>query len=278
MWFYHQTALSTKVYPENTLSNFTTHIPGEIKVEPSKWQVALQEISFRHSWYNIREGYNALYKVYYLLWDKEIERLKELNKSNPDCLMYDENDPRQITKRIEIPFGNYKNIRQLIDKLNEWEKEDPRPIRFKVDKLTGKAEIKFFPQCGLLMNGSDIAIRLGFDKELRHYTRNNSETIKSNTIATLNRLDNVYVYTDIVENQHVGDFKVPLLRVVPVKSKFNEINWIHYDKPHYLRLSRENISNIEINIRDETGEVVPFVSGKVIVTLVFQRIATRFYD
>ena len=51
-----------------------------------------------------------------------------------------------------------------------------------------------------------------------------------------------------------------------MRSKFGETDWIHYDKPHYMRLSRENINNIEINIRDGTGEFVSFESGKVIVT------------
>ena len=219
-----------------------------------------------------------IYKVYYQLLDEEIEILEKQNQARPDCLMRDREDRRHITKRITIPPGNYEKIEDLIDELNKWERDDPRATLFKVDNPGGKSKITIFSHCRLLMNGSDIALRLGFDKDLRHFTRGNIESIKSPVVATTRSLDNVYVYTDIVENQHVGDFKVPLLRVVPVRSKFNEINWIHYDKPHYMRLSRGNINSIEINIRDETGEYVSFESGKAVATLAFKRISAKFYE
>ena len=40
---------STKVYPENKTSSYTTNLPNEIRVDPSKWKVPLKEITFRHT-------------------------------------------------------------------------------------------------------------------------------------------------------------------------------------------------------------------------------------
>ena len=88
----------------------------------------------------------------------------------------------------------------------------------------------------------------------------------------------VFTFTAISLRINMLEILRSLLRVVPVRSNFGEMDWIHYDKPHYMRLSRENINNIEINIRDSTGEFVSFESGKVIVTLVFRRIVSRFYQ
>ena len=40
----------------------------------------------------------------------------------------------------------------------------------------------------------------------------------------------VYIYNDIIQNQHVGQFKVPLLRVIPVTLKYGEISCMQYLK------------------------------------------------
>ena len=121
-----------------------------------------------------------------------------------------------------------------------------------------------------------------FFKQEKQFRQSSNEKpyneIKSDAIISKKSIESIYIYSDIVENQYVGDYKVPLLRVVPVRSNFGEMDWIHYDKPHYMRMNRENINNIDINIRGSTGEFVSFVSGKVIVTLVFRRISSRFYQ
>ena len=266
---------SMEIYPENKLSNYTTNIPNEIKVDPSKWEVALQEIQFPHTWFNIRKGHNKIHKIYYEL---SLEENIGIVESYPDDII--PVDSNQMIREIKIPHGNYEQIEHLIEKLNKKEKEDPHPFTYRYEKHSGKVIIKMPSRCGISFGKSDIARCLGFkqEKEFKHNREEGFIQVESDTIISKNPIHSVYLYTDIIENQYVGDYKVPLLRVIPVRAKFNEINWMHYDKPHFLRLSRENIDDIEINIRDETGEFVSFESGKVIVTLVFRRISTRFYQ
>ena len=267
---------SMKVYPENKLSSYTTFIPSEIKVDPWKWEVALQEIQFPHSWFNIRKGYNKLHKIYYELKSKE---KKDMEDSFPNHIRFI--NPTQVLREIEVPYGGYEQIESLIEKLNDIEKKDPRPLNYRYEKHSGRVIITVPYQCGISFHNSDIAKFLGFKQE-KPFKLSSDPTkateFESDAIVSRNSIESIYVYSDIIENQYVGDYKDPLLRVIPVRSKFGETDWIHYDKPHYLRLSRENINNIEINIRDGTGEFVSFESGKVIVTLVFRRIASRFYQ
>ena len=52
-----------------------------------------------------------------------------------------------------------------------------------------------------------------------------------------------------VQNQLVRDVKAPLLRVVPVKNE--NVNYVHYNRPHFIPVSRSDISVFEVNIRDE---------------------------
>ena len=103
---------SMKVYPENKLSSYTTFIPSEIKVDPSKWEVALQEIQFPHSWFNIRKGYNKLHKIYYEL---DLKEKKDVEDSYPNHII--PINSTQMIRKIEVPYGGYEQIESLIEKL-----------------------------------------------------------------------------------------------------------------------------------------------------------------
>ena len=98
-----------------------------------------------------------------------------------------------------------------------------------------------------------------------------STPIVSPFMTNLKRYTALYVYTDITQNQLVGDLRAPLLRVVPVKSRYGDTTCVTYEQPQFLPLSRSNIQTIDVNIRSNTGELVSFESGKTIVTLVFRR-------
>ena len=86
-----------KVYHEKKLSSYTTFIPSEIKVDPSKWEVALQEIQFPHSWFNIRKGYNKLHKIYYEL---KSEEKKDMEDSFPNHIRFI--NPTQAIRVIDF--------------------------------------------------------------------------------------------------------------------------------------------------------------------------------
>ena len=69
----------------------------------------------------------------------------------------------------------------------------------------------------------------------------------------------------------MSDVKTPLLRVVPVKSKYGDTACVSYEQPQFLPLSRPNIQTEEINIKNSTGRLATFENGKSIVTIVFRR-------
>ena len=79
--------------------------------------------------------------------------------------------------------------------------------------------------------------------------------------------NSLYVYCDAAEAIPVGDIKAPLLRVVDAAENFGDLIHRLYTKPQYVPVSRKQFSTVEINIRDDTGRPVPFVFGKVVMTL-----------
>ncbi|GBN08555.1 hypothetical protein AVEN_264839-1 [Araneus ventricosus] len=77
----------------------------------------------------------------------------------------------------------------------------------------------------------------------------------------------LFLYTDIVEPQIVGDVFAPLIRIVNVTGSDGEMVCVQYDRPHYIPLSRKIIDAIEIVIRTHRGELTPFERGSSYVKL-----------
>ena len=78
--------------------------------------------------------------------------------------------------------------------------------------------------------------------------------------------ESLYVYTNVVESRVVGDSLVPLLRIVPIQGEHGHTISRHFEHVQYLPLLRKEFGTIEIDVRDDTGQAVPFERGKVTVT------------
>lgn len=81
-----------------------------------------------------------------------------------------------------------------------------------------------------------------------------------------------YIYTNIIEEQIVGNTKTKLLRNVNLQGKFMDNISIIYDNPHYVSLKLTEIQRININIRDNLGQLIDFSNEttRVIVKLHFR--------
>ena len=79
----------------------------------------------------------------------------------------------------------------------------------------------------------------------------------------------LYVYSDVIQNQMVGDTLAPLLRIVPLSGerKFTLSKAKEFAELRYLPAVAANTDAIHVVIRRDNGEKIPFTIGKVIVTL-----------
>ena len=93
----------------------------------------------------------------------------------------------------------------------------------------------------------------------------------SEEVSDKNGLYSLYVYCPILEPRTVGDIKVPLLRIVPIEGVHGDFVSKSFQTIHYIPLQYKRFETIEIYIRDDTGNPIPFQWGKVIVTLSFRR-------
>ena len=90
----------------------------------------------------------------------------------------------------------------------------------------------------------------------------------------------IFVYLDIIEYQHVGDSRAPILKIIESERRLrngslNTVAPVHhktFTNLDYKRLLSNNIQSIKVELRSETGKLIPFTGiGKVVVSLKFQR-------
>ncbi|KAF7644713.1 hypothetical protein LDENG_00217150 [Lucifuga dentata] len=81
---------------------------------------------------------------------------------------------------------------------------------------------------------------------------------------------NLFVYTDIIQYQQVSDSHAPLLGVVNVRGDFGDVVSIRHNTIHYLRLLKNYIKSIHIEIKTDRNRCMDFVYGRSIVKLHFR--------
>ena len=98
------------------------------------------------------------------------------------------------------------------------------------------------------------------------------------SIVDLRRgLESLYVYSSIVEPRIVGDKMSTLLRIVPITGLHGEMVAARFDHVQYIPVLSREFGSVETEIRDDTGQPVPFERGKVTVTLHFRRCSSGLF-
>jgi hypothetical protein len=88
----------------------------------------------------------------------------------------------------------------------------------------------------------------------------------------LPRLDEMYIYTSLIEGHMVGSHAQKLLRIVPLKDVHYDTPY-HYEfnTPHYESVAKGGLHMATFEIRDRYGELVPFTTGTQVVMVLHFR-------
>jgi len=149
--------------------------------------------------------------------------------------------------------------------MNEVVDEDDRfkDVQFSFDTLNRKVTV--YSQNGAEVYFSENGLMLGSSSN----TRISSTSIAKREADLEQGFHDLYVYSDIVQAQLVRDALVPLLRIVPMQGDDGQRISKSFERPHFLPVSRREFETIEVNIKRDTGESVPFQLWKVLLTLHF---------
>ena len=78
--------------------------------------------------------------------------------------------------------------------------------------------------------------------------------------------------SNIVNTVYVGDVKAPLLLTCPFRKDPNSnVNQLEFLNPTFTKLNRSTIRQIDIEIYDDAGALVPFLYGRTLLTLEFRK-------
>ena len=95
---------------------------------------------------------------------------------------------------------------------------------------------------------------------------------------TTRKVSSLYVYTDIIHSQHVGDVKVPFLRIVGVDGQHGNSVTKTSERPQYLPVCRHTLDITEIDIEDDAGDSISFQHGKLVVKLHFRKQRSAYFS
>ena len=146
-------------------------------------------------------------------------------------------------------------------------------------QTTGMLTLKFKPGVRAIEFKHGLHKILGFDK-IKYVFANDSitNTLSAEGHPQLNLgIQYVYIYSSLSQPINVGGEMLPLLRSVCLEGKHTGlgqgqvINHI-MDHPMYIPVSQSIINSVEINIRSNSGELIPFGEGTVTtLTLHFKK-------
>ena len=117
-----------------------------------------------------------------------------------------------------------------------------------------------------------IAEILGVDRNYFDKPVANEKYIFRYGVDLNTKIHQLYIYSDLASYTFIGDVTAPILRVLPFESK-RENNHLHQEfvNVHYVPVAKSFIDQVHISIKGDTGENVPFISGKTLVKLHFRQ-------
>eukprot|EP00057_Strongylocentrotus_purpuratus_P015148 XP_011669622.1 PREDICTED: uncharacterized protein F54H12.2-like [Strongylocentrotus purpuratus] len=192
---------SMDYFPNNTLTSFTTKLATPLVLR-GEYEVALVDIIYPHSWYNVNFTNN---KYSFSIGD-------------------------QVISVGRIPEGHYRDAQGICMAFNE---SLPANLRnkacFNVNPATYKVRATIQPNSGVYLS-EGLGQLFGFPEGTLYSDE------EARFLPDINGgLYALYAYTDIIENQRVGDISAPLLRIVSVDhQRAGEVIERSYQLPHYL--------------------------------------------
>ena len=238
---------SLSYYPDNTIANYRTKLPRPIHIN-SPYEVALTEIHYPLSWpqYSKEDA-----------WIRERYRNRNGHLQVPILVM--------STGRFDSLTELTEEITRRFKKLKE---PEPHPI-ISYNRITNRVLVQASYPTEIMFKGG-LARMLGFKPNVYSQIGTISPLEAPLPADSQAGVYSMYVYSDVVQHQTVGDHYVPLMRVVQIEDAPKKFVTTVFTRPHYLRVSKNHLDTIEVAVKNDQNENIPFTYGKVIVVLHFR--------
>ena len=251
---------SGELFPDNTLSFYTKFLPEQLNLE-GQWEVALSEISYPSMYQNITEGKFKFFD-------------EKLSKS---------------TSTYNLEPGLYTSITDSVEAMNmliqERNNHNEICITVKVSRRTQKVVIMLANDTsGLAFCSTDFGHvfgnNVGNEFGVLMIGKGPHEPEFAYDIVPIQSL---MIYRDLVEYNIVRDTKAPLLRCFPFIAQLKGgdiiitgqyINYQTFSDLQFKPLLKNSFHTIHIDLRDTSGDKMPFVSvGITRFVLMFRKLS-----
>ena len=228
---------SLKYFPDNGPAEFKTKLAQPINLR-GHWEVALAELQYCSSWNNVLEDMEFYYGT--------------------------ENDRRKLT----IHKGHYDDLKDVLEVIEgKIVHEMKGLITFKYSHYMGKVLVNLAAGMQIWWLDMRLCRLLGMKSaDMRDEGVHKGYSCVPYRIAN----PNMFVYTDVAVPVMVGDSHVPLLRIVSPSGQHGARLTVTYDRMHYVPVRSVNFDTIEVNISDDSGNLIQFNFGKTVVKLHFR--------
>ena len=288
----HYVQVSSKtrsVFFKNNCNYFKVKLQCPLDLTNGSWVVALTKIIYPHTWLNIKEDDARLFILHpgdkvsqvppNFKEDIEYKTLKYIN----DYLNWELRTGQHYrVTDVKLENGYYENagdlaadiLQNFLLKRNVKDYEH-LPFTYIYEKTTKR--IRFFNAKALVFQNAGKFINgLGLVNKLYSWDRGTIFKCDGDLTAigksNVEKTDAIYAYSSVVEFNNVGEKSVPLLTVIPVEGKYGESIVYAPLKPEYKQVAQNYISDIEIQLNRNNGDLIDFEDGQeVTVTLHFKK-------
>lgn len=247
---------STAIFPENKTSSFTVLLPEKISLR-GQWRVAVAEIHYNYNFFNVTDGNNKI-----ILKRNEIDD----NSISKNCDVG--------TGEVTIQTGFYRSVGDLIATINfELLTHVKGPI-LSLNKVSNRTIVhreNVSDNIESIQFEGRLGMQLGFEP-MRNILNFKTSPHVGNTFFGIP--DQMMIYTDIIEPTFVGHEKAYVLKIIntePKNYQFGDACYKEYTHMHYIPVQKREFESISVDIRDYTGQLIPFQHGILTIKLHFKK-------
>ena len=266
---------SKDVFPNNTISSFTVDLAKPIELD-GQWMVGLCEIIYPRTWYIVPQEDAFIQIDDQLHTSASYTSIGSYSNNNSTLYTVPQDDPHtHMNKLKDDPYtfqvigkGGYfyDRPRDLADQLGPVLRKYDSTASVSFNNVTKHFEFKGSGQYKIRTH-APLSYVMGMKNEEWWTLSNRMAPYPVDLNAGIY---NLFVYSDLIHFQQVGDSYAPLLRVVDVKGSFGDVVNIRYHTVHYLPVSKGYIKSIQVEIKSDRNRCIDFVYGKTMLKLHFK--------
>jgi hypothetical protein len=174
---------------------------------------------------------------------------------------------------VDMDYGFYESVQEFITDINNVLKKKigDDSIYFTYSTKTGKVTCHLKKPGHKVFVARRILLVLGYAGKETVIDAAKGAAQESPNVTDLSFFSSLFTYCNIVEAQMVGNVNAKRIKTIPVEGTHGDIITETFTNIQYVPVETKSFEDVEILLRTDTGDPVPFERGKVVVTLHFRK-------